>query len=54
MAISTRARRRQASCAVPAQAVPNILLLTVGHTGSTVIAGLFAEIGWNLPDNDAV
>jgi hypothetical protein len=37
---------------MPAAAVPNILLLTVGHTGSSLAAGLFARLGWQLPDND--
>jgi hypothetical protein len=31
---------------------PCIVLLTVGHTGSTVVAGLFGALGWHLPDND--
>lgn len=40
------------SSAVPVATLPNIVLLTVGHTGSTVVAGLFAVMGWKLPDND--
>lgn len=28
------------------------VLLTIGHTGSSITAGLLALLGWNLPDND--
>lgn len=36
----------------PASAVPPIVLLTPGHTGSSVTAGLLSLLGWHLPDND--
>jgi len=36
----------------PTAEPPCIVLLTVGHTGSTVVAGLFGVLGWHLPDND--
>src|SRR5262245_21577811 len=31
---------------------PCIIILTVGNSGSTVVAGLFSLLGWQLPDND--
>lgn len=31
---------------------PNIVLLTVGHTGSSVVARMLGELGWHLADAD--
>lgn len=31
---------------------PNIVLLTVGHTGSSVVSKMLGELGWNLADAD--
>ncbi|WP_164104238.1 hypothetical protein [Candidatus Laterigemmans baculatus] len=31
---------------------PNIVLLTVGHTGSTVLSKMLGTLGWNLADAD--
>jgi hypothetical protein len=39
--------------ALPVAERPNIVLLTVGHTGSTFVAGLFRTLGWHIPDCDA-
>lgn len=36
----------------PAAEPPCIVLLTPGHTGSTICAGLLSLLGWHLPDND--
>jgi len=43
---------RKRSSEPPTAEPPCIVLLTVGHTGSTVVAGLFDALGWHLPDND--
>jgi hypothetical protein len=42
---------RRAS-AVPQALAPNIVLLTVGHTGSSLVAGLLSALGWTIPTCD--
>ena len=32
--------------------IPNIILLTVGHTGSSVVSSMLGKLGWNLCDAD--
>jgi len=31
---------------------PNIVLLTIGHTGSSVVCGMVGKLGWHLADAD--
>jgi hypothetical protein len=39
---------------VPATSEPPcIIMLSVGNSGSTVVAGLISILGWHLPDNDS-